>query len=715
MSSFLLNCPNCNTELEADDQDVGKNALCQICGSRFIIQKKEETSVPVVNAPDTVFSNVSQVEKKDSLPQKSISPLELKNKNFSQSTEYLLPPISLLSHSNNNCEENTEKISIIINSLEKVFESLGIPGTVADYTVAPQIINFEITLAPGVNVHKVEQNADNIAKSLAIPNVRIVAPIPGRSVIGVEVPKNELSDVYLRDILGSEQWRSSDAQLPIALGKNARNEPMLLDLATSSPMLIAGGSGSGKSVCVNSLIMSLILRFPPDELKFIMIDPSMVELNTYDTLPHLLTPIISHNLDKLPAVLEWTVKEMEKRYRLLSAVHVKSFSEFNKRPLSSFPDMDCDGNLIPEKMPALVFVMDSANDSIMAEIKNDVEKFITRIAQRGQRAGIYLVIVAQRPTVNVISGTIKANFLSTLCFKVRSPRDSLIAIDAAGGEKLLGNGDMLCQIFSTRSIERIQGAFTPTSDIVKAVDFASAQASPEFDKAVIGEDYDDEEEDWNFDDDDEDTPWNNDKVTVSALLKKYLRPGDGEVMRQALEVVLLERKASPSYLQRRLGIGYNRATELIDLMETRGIVGPPSGIGNKREILVVDDYDLDEASLPPEDNSLSTFKQKLCKEEVSVAEEKSFPQSSNVKDRGENSQKSIDSGYSPRSSAAKDGGPKEFLSQHSCGCLMYFIIWIIALVFLMYCTNYFGGAFLFSLAVPVGVFIGLCQSSGDEG
>ena len=742
MSSFLLNCPNCNTELEADVQDIGKNARCQICDYHFVISKEEATSEVAVQVPNTALSDISQVEKKDSALQKCITllwggawivlgsilwsqqsslwgplgslilgsacllyglfyivlklkrkdkhipatkktqevnnlanqPLEDLNavitdsshenivpkkecldsnvekftekenpvktdqnfdennlfedevkeikdenngdennaqcsnsdvlmrlkdnkveqqtseltspKSASMSTEYVLPPIGFLSHSNNNCKENTEKISIMINSIEKVFKSLGILGEVADYTVAPHIINFEISLAPGINVRKVEQNAESIAQSLAIPNIRIVAPIPGRSVIRVEVPKNELSDVYLRDILESKQCFPSDAQLPIALGKNVQNKPVFLDLATSSPMLIAGGPGSGKSVCVNSLIMSLILHFSPDELKFIMVDPSVVELSAYNTLPHLLTPVISHNLEKLPKALEWTVKEMEKRYRLMSAVRVKSFSEFNKRPLSSFPNIDDDGNLIPEKMPALVLVMDSANDSIIAEIKKDVEKFITRIAQRGQRAGIYLVIVAQRPTVNIISGTIKANFLSSLCFKVRSFRDSLIAIETAGGEKLLGNGDMLCQVFSTRSIERVQGAFTPASDILKVVDFVSAQASPKFNKAVLGED--DNDDNWDRDDDEENVPWDNGKDDM-ALVKKYLRPGDSDVMREALEVVILERKASTSYLQRRLGIGYNRASELIDLMENRGLVGPPSGIGTKRNILVFDD------------------------------------------------------------------------------------------------------------------------------
>ena len=452
---------------------------------------------------------------------------------------------------------------------------------------------FEVTLEPGVNVRKVEQIADNIAMNLAAQSVRILAPIPGRPVVGIEVSNSKASAVFMRSVMESPEWRSGKAEIPIALGKDVSGKSVVLDIASAPHMLIAGSTGTGKSVCSNSLIMSLLFRFRPDELKLIMVDPKVVEFDVYKDLPHLLTPVINDSA-KVPVALRWAVNEMEKRYRILAAARVKKISEFNARPLNGEPVFDSDGVQIPDRMPVLLVIIDELGDLMMTEAKKDVENSITRIAQKGRAAGVHVVVATQRPSTNVITGVIKANLPTRLCFQVRSLIDSRVVLDSPGGEKLLGKGDMLYMSPTSMHIERVQGSFVPDSDIQKVVEFVSAQAPQNFNNEVLAEEDPDAEPDVDDGGDDDDAPWDTGKTDVSALVKKYLRPGDGDVMRQALEVVILERKASTSYLQRRLSIGYNRAAELIDQMESRGIVGPPSGSGNKRDILVFDGLDIND-------------------------------------------------------------------------------------------------------------------------
>ena len=507
--------------------------------------------------------------------------------------EYVLPPLSMLSQGDDGCSEDLEEISAAKNALEKTLEDFGIRGWVSSHTSGPRVTRFEVTLEPGVNVRKVEQIADNIAMNLAAQSVRILAPIPGRPVVGVEVSNSRASAVFMRSVMESEQWRSGKAEIPIALGKDVAGRPVVLDIASAPHMLIAGSTGTGKSVCSNSLIMSLLFRFRPDELKLIMVDPKVVEFDVYKNLPHLLTPVINDSA-KVPVALRWAVNEMEKRYRILAAARVKKISEFNRRPLDGSPVFDEDGVQIPDRMPVLIVIIDELGDLMMTEAKKDVENSITRIAQKGRAAGVHVVVATQRPSTNVITGVIKANLPTRLCFQVRSLIDSRVVIDASGGEKLLGKGDMLYMSPASMHIERVQGSFVPDSDIQKVVDFVSAQAPQQFNSAVLAEEESDADGEEEFGDDGDDAPWDTGKADVSALVRKYMRPGDNDVMRQALEVVILDRKASTSYLQRRLGIGYNRAAELIDQMEERGIVGPPSGSGNKRDILVFDGLDIND-------------------------------------------------------------------------------------------------------------------------
>ena len=502
---------------------------------------------------------------------------------------YELPSVKMLTQGEESAGEDREEISRARDILQQTLNSFEIQGEVTGYTSGPRVTRFEITLAPGVNVKKVEQIENNIAMNLAATSVRVLAPIPGRPVVGVEVSNSKSEAVFMRSVMESEAWRSGKADIPIALGKDVSGRPVVVDLAKAPHLLVAGATGTGKSVCTNSLIMSLLFKFAPDDLKLIMVDPKIVEFEEYRELPHLLAPLINDS-SKVPVALRWVANEMDRRYRVLAKVHVKKLAEFNRRPPDPDPVYDDDGNEIPPKLPYLVVVIDELADLMMTEAKKDVETNITRIAQKGRAAGIHIVVATQRPSTNIITGVIKANLPTRFCFQVRSGVDSRVVIDTIGAEKLLGKGDMLLMSPSSMVIERVQGAFVPDGDIRNVVKFVCGQAKPSFNSAVLTETAEDAGGE-PIDELDLEEPDDQDRADIAPLIKKYLRPGDSEEVRKALEVVILDRKVSTSYLQRRLKIGYNRAAEIVDLLEERQVVGPPSGSGNKREILIFDGTD----------------------------------------------------------------------------------------------------------------------------
>ncbi len=497
---------------------------------------------------------------------------------------YELPSINLLAKGTDSFGEDPAEIAKKRDILQKTLDDFAIPGQVSGFITGPRVTRFEITLAPGVNVKKVEQIQDNITMALAATSVRVLAPIPGRPVVGVEISNHRPEAVFMRSVLESEAWQNGKAEIPLALGKDVSGKPVVLDLAKAPHLLIAGSTGTGKSVCSNSLIVSLLYHFRPDELKLIMVDPKVVEFEDYSKLPHLLTPIINDS-SKVPIALRWAVNEMEKRYRILARAGVKKLIEFNRRPVPACEEFDDNGLPIPAKMPYLVIIIDELADLMMTEARKDVETAITRIAQKGRAAGVHIVVATQRPSTNIITGVIKANLPTRFCFQVRSMTDSRVVLDSNGAEKLLGTGDMLLMSPSSMLIERVQGAWTKDEDIKTVVKFVSSQAEQEFDDSVVCEEVK-KEEDEADDDDYVENPVNWD---IDPVVKKYLKATDDDTIRQALEVVVSERKVSTSYLQRRLKIGYNRAAEIIDLLEERGVVGPPSGSGNKREILILDD------------------------------------------------------------------------------------------------------------------------------
>ena len=505
-------------------------------------------------------------------------------------SDYVLPPISMLAKGPDSGGESRETVERSSEILQATLDSFGIDGQVTGYVSGPRVTRYDISLAPGVKVEKVTAIANNIAMELEAKSVRILAPIPGRNAVGVEAPNSIAGSVFLRAMMESDAWKNSKAELPIILGKDVAGKQIILDLAKAPHLLIAGSTGSGKSVCMNTLIMSMLFKFRPDELKLIMVDPKVVELAIYTSLPHLITPVINDS-QKVPLALRWAVNEMERRYRILAQVRCRNLATFNSRPPEKEPVIDDEGKVIPSKLPLLVIIIDELADLMMTEAKKDVETSIARIAQKGRAAGIHIVIATQRPDRNIITGVIKANLPTRIAFRVTSLIDSRVILDQKGAESLLGYGDMLFIPPGSAVLERIQGAYSSDDEIEKVVDFIAPQAEQMFEDVVVEGDEDSASGGYDDGDYDDDESSIYDAPDIAPVVKKYLTPDDSDLLRQALEITLLERQVSTSYLQRRLGIGYNKAATLVDELEARGIIGPPPPGGNKRQILVFDEID----------------------------------------------------------------------------------------------------------------------------
>lgn len=508
---------------------------------------------------------------------------------------YELPPISLLEKIKESKEgERSEVIDRSKAVLQSTLESFNIDGQVTGTIAGPRVTRFEITLAPGVNINKVTNIQNNIAMNLEAESIRLLAPIPGKNAVGVEAPSSKPSAVYMRSIMETPEWKNSSAEIPIILGKNVAGEPVILDLAKAPHLLIAGATGSGKSVCMNTLIMSLLYKFSPTDLRVIMADPKVVEMAIYQPLPHLTTPVVN-DPQKLTLALRWAVNEMEKRYRIMAKVKAKNLAGFNSRPPSPQPIFDDAGNVIPDKMPIIVIIVDELADVMMTDAKSDVETSIARIAQKGRASGIHTVIATQRPSTNIITGVIKANLPTRIAFKVGSGVDSRVILDQNGAESLLGRGDMLFVPPGSANIERIQGAMVSDSDIQKVVDFVESQAEQEFDDSVIAERDEDEEDEKGESSSRKGSSASIESSSadpmIKAMVAKYAHPGDEDNIIKSLEILFTERKISTSYIQRRLGIGYNKAAEIMDVFEDRGLVSAPLPGGSKRDILVFDEIE----------------------------------------------------------------------------------------------------------------------------
>jgi DNA segregation ATPase FtsK/SpoIIIE, S-DNA-T family len=499
-----------------------------------------------------------------------------------------LPPLSLLAepkHKGPSEEHNPERLEAMARQLEGVLEDFGVKGDIINVRPGPVVTLFELEPAPGIKSSRVISLADDIARSMSAISAR-VAVVPGRNAIGIELPNQIREMVYFREMLGSTDFEKMKGKLPICLGKTIGGEPVIADLARMPHLLIAGTTGSGKSVGINTMILSLLYQMTPEQCRLIMIDPKMLELSIYDGIPHLLTPVVT-DPQKAVVALKWAVREMEDRYRKMSKIGVRNIDGFNQR----VGEAAAEGKVITrtvqtgfdretgeaifeseefnlEPLPYIVIIVDEMADLMMVAGK-DIEGAIQRLAQMARAAGIHIITATQRPSVDVITGTIKANFPTRVSFQVTSKIDSRTILGEQGAEQLLGNGDMLYMAGGGR-IKRLHGPFVADSEVEAVVAHLKTQGSPDYLDSITA----DEDEEGS-------------SAGADMAGDDYSGSGD-ELYDKAVHIVLTDKKASTSYIQRRLAIGYNKAATLIERMEREGVISQANHAG-KREILVGSD------------------------------------------------------------------------------------------------------------------------------
>ncbi len=476
--------------------------------------------------------------------------------------KYELPPIDCLDLPKNkggfdDSRDMQEKAQKIVETLN----SFGVGTKIVDICKSPSVTRFELQPNPGVKISKITALADDIAMNLAASGVRIEAPIPNKNAVGIEVPNSEKTMVSLREIVDSQEYKNSKSKLTVALGRDIQGTATCADLAKMPHLLVAGTTGSGKSVCLNAMIVSLLYNATPDEVKLIMIDPKKVEFTVYRSIPHLLVPVVS-NPRKAAGALSWAVAEMDKRYALFAEKGVRNLAGYNAYALSE--------NL--PKMPQIVIIIDELSDLMMAA-SNEVEDSICRLAQKARAAGMHLIVATQRPSVDVITGLIKANIPSRIAFAVKSQIDSRTIIDTQGAEKLLGNGDMLyCPVGLSKPV-RVQGSYLSDEEIERVISHVTSQGEVKYDDAVI------EEIERNATKDDK-------KKSADISIDSTGQGEDGdEMIPKAIEVILEQGMASTTLLQRKLKLGYARAARIIDELSEKGIVGPYEG-SKPRKVLI---------------------------------------------------------------------------------------------------------------------------------
>jgi len=548
--------------------------------------RKHEADSTSKSAPET--APIIEETKRETLKEK-LAKAEQTHFDFASrlTGKFKLPPLTLLDH----LERKDTKIkreTLIANSrtLEKKLSDFGVDGKVVEVKPGPVITMYELEPAPGVKINKITNLSDDLSLALRAPSIRIIAPIPGRGAIGIEIPNQERDPVSLRDVLDHASFRDSTYRLPIALGEDIVGAPVITDLIRMPHLLIAGTTGSGKSVSLNAMICSILFKAPPDEVKFIMIDPKRLELSGYEGIPHLLHPVVV-DPKQASLVLRWAVEEMERRYRIISGVGVKSIDAYNQLRAGKIsapappPPQKSGGDgwegaeetveavpggspvrkaaekaflkneQLPDRLPYIVIIIDELADLMMVAQRN-VEESLTRLAQMARAAGIHLILATQRPSVDVITGIIKANFPTRISFKVSSKVDSRTILDQMGAEKLLGAGDMLFIPPGSSRLTRIHGAYVSDREIERIVDFVKKQGNPDYDESITEfkpEALDGEKTDGDFD-------------------EKY---------DEAVQIVTDLGQASISLVQRYLKIGYNRAARIIERMEAEGVVGPSDG------------------------------------------------------------------------------------------------------------------------------------------
>ena len=486
---------------------------------------------------------------------------------------YKLPPLDLLDppeHEQISIDKDTLHANSLI--LQKKLEDFGVEGEVVAVRPGPVITMYEFKPAPGVKVRRIVMLADDLAMALRAVSVRILAPIPGESVVGIEIPNPRRETVYFREVIESESYRAADSKITLALGKDIGGVPFSTDLAKMPHLLVAGATGTGKSVSINAMILSLLFKASPQDVKFIMVDPKMLELTVYEDIPHQLVPVVT-DPKKAAAALFWAMDEMDRRYRLMREKAVRNIDGYNRaiekesgskkdliqltdeEPIEETPAiggrLSKDAPLVHGHLPRIVIIIDELAD-LMMTVGRDIEEYITRLAQKARAAGIHLILATQRPSVDVITGLIKANFPARISFQVTSRIDSRTILDSMGSEKLLGNGDMLFLPPGTARLTRIHGAFVSDQEVRKVMKFIKRQGRPNYRTDILEAKREIE--------------------AAAAADEEY-----DEMYDQAVAIVTETQQASISMIQRRLRVGYNRAARMIEVMERDGVIGPADG------------------------------------------------------------------------------------------------------------------------------------------
>lgn len=518
--------------------------------------KKEEKEIkPQEQKQET--KNVSSVKKQEANNEIS-NEINTKSKEFKE-IEYVYPSIDLLM--GNKAKSNPQDKKELLNTariLEDTLQSFGVDAKVVQVSRGPAVTRYELHPSPGVKVSRITNLSDDIALNLAAPSVRIEAPIPGKAAVGIEVPNKEVVAVTLREVVESQEFNDFSSRLAFAMGKDIGGKCIVTDLSKMPHLLIAGATGSGKSVCINTLITSLMYKSSPKDVKMLLIDPKVVELSVYNGIPHLLIPVVT-DPKKAASALYWAVNEMSQRYKLFADNNVRNIESYNK-----LMNTKEDG----EKLPQIVIIIDELADLMMVA-PNDVEDAICRLAQMARAAGMHLVIATQRPSVDVITGVIKANIPSRISFAVSSQIDSRTILDMSGAEKLLGKGDMLFLPIGENKPIRIQGAFISEKEVEEVVKFLKGSVNAEYSNEIIDE----------IENNTPSTQKGNDEVD--------------ELLPEAINIAVDYGQVSASMLQRRLRIGFNRASRIVEEMELRGIVGPQDGSKPRQILISKEDLDGD--------------------------------------------------------------------------------------------------------------------------
>ncbi len=502
-----------------------------------------------------VFEQKPKVEKNE-IEREALN-IDITMSSEEQNYEYVYPSPELLHKNVNGVGKSGDKKELLVsaNKLQDTLASFGVEAKVVQVTKGPSVTRFELQPHVGVKVSKIVNLADDIALNLAASGVRIEAPIPGKAAVGIEVPNKELSAVFFREVIESEEFAESKKNLAFALGKDIGGNCVVGDLTKMPHLLIAGATGSGKSVCINTLLMSMLYKYSPNDVKLLLVDPKVVELNIYNGIPHLLIPVVT-DPKKAAGALNWAVNEMTRRYKLFADNNVRNIEGYNEF---------AERGVIEEKLPWIVIIIDELADLMMV-CANEVEEYIGRLAQMARAAGMHLVIATQRPSVDVITGVIKANIPSRISFAVSSQIDSRTILDSSGAEKLLGKGDMLYYPVGESKPIRIQGAFVSEEEVERVVDFVrSGIEKHEYKKEIIEE------------------------IENNAAKGGKNSDDCDELLDEAIKIVFETGQASTSLLQRRLKIGYNRAARIIDEMEAEGIISGKNG-SKPRQVIGREDY-----------------------------------------------------------------------------------------------------------------------------